>query len=276
MDTNGKYKSTNGNGNGKSANGNGNGKSTNGNGNGHDHEHNHNHNHEHDHSEVVEVTLLGETEFDAELRSPELLERFELGLAPVDKDAIKQAITQILIAVGEDPEREGLLSTPKRVAGAYEELLSGYRTDPAELVNNAVFDVEYDDMVIVRDIEYFSLCEHHMLPFMGHAHIAYIPGEKVIGLSKIPRIVDMFSRRLQVQERLTRQIAEFIETILGARGVAVTMDGTHMCSMMRGVQKCHSGMTTAAWLGDFKTNPELRREFMAHLQRTGGKHSLGA
>jgi len=249
------------------ANGNGH-KNGNGNGNGHHHDHDHDHEHE------GAIRLVGETEFDAELRSPALLERFELGYPEVDHEAIKQAVTQILHAVGEDPTREGLLSTPKRVAGAYEELLSGYRTDAADLVNNAVFDVEYDDMVIVRDIEYFSLCEHHMLPFMGHAHVAYIPGEKVIGLSKIPRIVDMFSRRLQVQERLTRQIADFIEAILGARGVAVTMDGAHMCSMMRGVQKCHSGMTTSAWLGDFKTNRDLRNEFMSHIQRAGGKKTL--
>ncbi len=228
----------------------------------------------HHHYDEVDVMVLGETELDAQLRDEKFLRDFELGFPPVDREAIKQAVTQILRAVGEDPEREGLLSTPKRVAGAYEELLSGYRVDPAELINNAVFDVEYDDMVIVRDIEYFSLCEHHMLPFMGHAHVAYIPGEKVIGLSKIPRIVDMFSRRLQVQERLTRQIALFIETVLGARGVAVVMDGQHMCSMMRGVQKCHSGMTTSAFLGAFKQNRDLRQEFLGHLERAGGKKLL--
>lgn len=239
----------------------------NGNGNGHANGNGHHH---HDHDKV-EVLVLGETELDAELRSEEFLERFELNFPPVDTEAIKKAVENILRAVGEDPQREGLLSTPKRVAGAYTELLSGYRTDPAEVINNAVFDVEYDDMVIVRDIEYFSLCEHHMLPFMGHAHIAYIPGERVIGLSKIPRIVDMFSRRLQVQERLTRQIAEFIETVLGAKGVAVMMDGMHMCSMMRGVGKLHSGMSTSAFLGAFKEDKTLRQEFMAHIQRAGGK-----
>jgi GTP cyclohydrolase I len=154
-----------------------------------------------------DVVVTVETEMDAQLSDPSLLEKYELNYAPVDKDAIKAAVAQILAAVGENPQREGLLNTPKRVAGAYEELLSGYRMDPTEIVNNAVFNVEYDDMIIVRDIEYFSLCEHHMLPFLGHAHVAYIPSKKVIGLSKIPRIVDMFSRRLQVQERLTRQIA---------------------------------------------------------------------
>lgn len=222
----------------------------------------------------VEVLVHGETAMDAELRDEAFLERFELNFPPVDRDTIMNAVKNILYAVGEDPDREGLLSTPKRVAGAYEELLSGYRMDPASVINNAIFDVEYDDMVIVRDVEYFSLCEHHMLPFMGHAHIAYIPGDKVIGLSKIPRIVDMFSRRLQVQERLTRQIAEFIETVLGAKGVAVTMDGMHMCSMMRGVGKLHSGMTTSAFLGSFKQDKTLRQEFMTHIQRAGGNKSL--
>ncbi len=251
---------------------------TNGNtkGNGHEHDSN---GYDHDgnrsaHDHDIDVMIHGETEMDAELHSEELLKKFELGYPSVDRDTIMNAVKNILYAVGEDPDREGLLSTPKRVAGAYEELLSGYRTDPAKLINNAIFDVEYDDMVIVRDIEYFSLCEHHMLPFMGHAHVAYIPGEKVIGLSKIPRIVDMFSRRLQVQERLTRQIAEFIETVLGAKGVAVTMDGMHMCSMMRGVRKMHSGMTTSSFLGDFKTDKTLRQEFMAHIDRAGGNKTL--
>lgn len=237
------------------------------NGNGH-------HGHDHDTREVKFV-VVGETDMDAHLHDADFLAKYELNYPTVDKEAIKAAVTQILEAIGENPHREGLAATPKRVAGAYEELLSGYRTDPAELVNNAVFDVEYDDnMVIVRDIEYFSLCEHHMLPFMGHAHVAYIPSAKVIGLSKIPRIVDMFSRRLQVQERLTQQIAEFVEEILGAKGVAVAMDGIHMCSMMRGVEKMHSGMTTTAFRGAFKEDRELRKEFMAHLDRAGGKKSL--
>jgi GTP cyclohydrolase I len=222
----------------------------------------------------VEVLVHGETPFDAELRSEDFLRRYELDFPPVDRDTIMNAVKNILYAVGEDPDREGLLSTPKRVAGAYEELLSGYRMDPASVINNAIFDVEYDDMVIVRDIEYFSLCEHHMLPFMGHAHVAYIPGEKVIGLSKIPRIVDMFSRRLQVQERLTQQIASFLEEVLGAKGVAVVMDGVHMCSMMRGVGKLHSGMSTSAFLGAFKTDKTLRQEFMQHVERASSKKSL--
>lgn len=216
-----------------------------------------------------EVTVM-----DAALTAPDLLERYELDFPKVDKETIKQSVTEILRAVGEDPDREGLQGTPRRVAGAYEELLSGYTTDPAALVNNAIFDVEYDDMVIVRDIEYYSLCEHHMLPFMGHAHVAYIPGERVIGLSKIPRIVDMFSKRLQVQERLTRQIADFIEEILEPRGVAVVMDGVHTCSMIRGVKKCHSGMTTSAMLGVFRDNKDTRAELMAHITRAAGGRTL--
>lgn len=207
-------------------------------------------------------------DMQAKLASPELLHQFELDFKPVDIEAAKQSVTGLLHAIGEDPSREGLQDTPKRVAKAYQELVSGYTTDPKALINNAVFDVEYDDMVIVTDIEYYSLCEHHMLPFMGHAHVAYIPGKKVVGLSKIPRIVDMFSRRLQVQERLTRQIAEFINEVLEPKGVAVVMDGQHMCSMIRGVKKHDSGMTTSAMLGDFKTDREQRNEFMMHIQRS--------
>jgi GTP cyclohydrolase I len=205
------------------------------------------------------------------LTSDEFLESYELGLPAVDQKGIEEAITNILVAVGEDPGREGLQRTPQRVARAYDELLAGYRIDPAALVNDAVFDVEYDDMVIVRDINYSSLCEHHMLPFLGKAHVAYIPDGKVIGLSKIPRIVDMFSQRLQVQERLTHQIAEFINDVLQPRGVAVVMDGVHMCSMIRGVKKCHSGMTTSSMLGAFRENDTTRAEFMSHINRTSGR-----
>ncbi|MCU0497491.1 MAG: GTP cyclohydrolase I FolE [Anaerolineae bacterium] len=207
----------------------------------------------------------------AKLQSPEFLRNFELDLAPVNREELETAVTQILQAVGEDPEREGLRRTPHRVAKAYDELLSGYRTDPSKLINNAIFDVEYDDMVIVRDIDYASLCEHHMLPFMGRAHVAYIPGQKVIGLSKIPRIVDMFAKRLQVQERLTRQIADFINEVLEPRGVAVVMDGVHMCSMIRGVKKHSSGMTTSTMLGVFRDDERTRAEFMAHIDRASGK-----
>ena len=214
-----------------------------------------------------------DTEMDEKLNSEAFLKIFELGLPPVDRSAIESATTSILTAVGEDPNREGLLNTPNRVARMYEELLSGYRTDPVKLINNALFDVEYDDMVIVKDIEFSSLCEHHMLPFVGHAHVAYIPRGKVIGLSKIPRIVDMFARRLQVQERMTRQIANFLNEVLDARGVAVVVEGKHMCSMMRGVQKHDSSMTTSTMLGTFRENETTRGEFMAHLGRTD--HNLG-
>ncbi len=213
-------------------------------------------------------------DINEKLASPELLSRFELDFAPVDKTKVEEAIESMLYAVGEDPEREGLQRTPHRVAKAYTELLSGYTTDPAKLINDAVFDVEYDDMVIVRDIEYYSLCEHHMLPFMGHAHVAYIPSEKVVGLSKIPRIVDMFSRRLQVQERLTQQIAEFINEVLEPKGVAVVMDGSHMCSMIRGVGKVHSGMSTSAMIGEFKMDKDARREFLDHIQRASNNKNL--
>src|SRR5690606_16938188 len=139
----------------------------------------------------------------------------------------------ILDAVGENPDREGLAGTPDRIARMYDEVLAGYRTDPYELLNNALFEVEYDEMIIVKDIEFFSMCEHHMLPFFGRAHVAYIPDKKVIGLSKIPRIVEMYARRLQIQERMTRQIADLIEELLNPQGVAVVVEGSHMCSMMR-------------------------------------------
>lgn len=221
---------------------------------------------DHDHNDA-------QTEMEMKLNSEDFLKIFELGLPPVDRSKIETATSEILTAVGEDPNREGLLNTPIRVARMYEELLSGYRTDPVKLINNALFDVEYDDMVIVKDIEFSSLCEHHMLPFIGHAHVAYIPRGKVIGLSKIPRIVDMFARRLQVQERMTRQIANFINEILDPRGVAVVVEGKHMCSMMRGVKKHDSSMTTSAMLGAFRERQATRQEFMSHLTR--GSTSLG-
>jgi GTP cyclohydrolase I len=208
---------------------------------------------------------------EKKLASADFRRTFELDLPPVDREQIESDTASILEAVGEDPTREGLRRTPERVAKAYEELLAGYRVDPLKLINNAIFDVEYDEMVIVRDIDYASLCEHHMLPFIGKAHVAYLPDKKVIGLSKIPRIVDMFARRLQVQERMTRQIADFINEILEPRGVAVVMDGIHMCSMIRGVKKHDSGMTTSAMLGEFRKNPATRAEFMEHIHRTSGR-----
>jgi len=184
-----------------------------------------------------------------------------------NQDDIRVAVRQILLAVGEDPDREGLLRTPDRVARAYDELLSGYRTDPVALVNGAIFEENYDEMVIVRDIEFYSLCEHHMLPFIGRAHVAYIPNGRVIGLSKIPRVVDMFARRLQVQERLTRQVADFLDTLLHPQGVAVVMEAVHMCSMMRGVKKHDSRMTTSTMLGTFRRNLATRQEFLDNISR---------
>ncbi|MDY6847002.1 MAG: GTP cyclohydrolase I FolE [Chloroflexota bacterium] len=185
----------------------------------------------------------------------------------MDLGAIESSVEQILKAIGEDPERQGLVKTPHRVANSYEELLAGYRMDPKELINQAVFDVAYDEMVIVRDIEFSSLCEHHMLPFIGRVHVAYIPSDKVIGLSKIPRIVDLFSKRLQLQERMTTQIADFINLVLNPQGVAVVAEGLHMCMMLRGVKKQDARMTTSAMLGAFRDSISTRMEFLDNISR---------
>ena len=186
---------------------------------------------------------------------------------PINKRKIVDAVTEILTAVGEDPQREGLLRTPHRVANAYGEILEGYTIDPEKLINGALFTVDYDEMVVVKDIEFFSLCEHHMLPFFGRAHVAYIPRGKVIGLSKIPRIVDMFAHRLQVQERLTQQIAQFIQETINPWGVGIVIEGQHLCMMMRGVKKEQASMTTSAMLGGFRTRLETRMEFLNMIQR---------
>ncbi len=185
----------------------------------------------------------------------------------VDQKAVEQAVQMIIKAVGEDPDREGLQRTPERVARMYAELLDGYRTDPFELLNDALFEVEYSDMVLVRDIEFYSLCEHHLLPFIGRAHIAYIPRRRVIGLSKIPRIVDMFARRLQLQERMTRQIAEFVNALLQPMGVAVVLEGLHLCATMRGVKKHDARMTTSTMLGIFRSNLATCEEFLNNISR---------
>jgi GTP cyclohydrolase IA len=185
----------------------------------------------------------------------------------LDHDAIQKAVSQILNAVGEDSQREGLQYTPRRVARMYDELLSGYRTDPQKFVNGALFEIKYDEMVLVRDIEFYSLCEHHMLPFLGRVHVAYIPDGKVIGLSKIPRIVDMYARRLQIQERMTRQIADFISDLLKPQGVAVVVEALHLCSMMRGVKKHNARMTTSAMHGAFRANLATRQEFLDNISR---------
>jgi GTP cyclohydrolase I len=173
----------------------------------------------------------------------------------------------LISAVGEDPEREGLKNTPDRVARMYAELLSGYSMNPEKIINGALFNINYDEMVLVRDIEFYSLCEHHMLPFLGRAHVAYLPKGKVIGLSKIPRIVEMYARRLQVQERMTRQIADLLQQMLEPQGVAVVVEGMHLCSSMRGVKKHGARMTTSAMHGAFRANLATREEFLQNISR---------
>ncbi|RME77189.1 MAG: GTP cyclohydrolase I FolE [Chloroflexi bacterium] len=171
-------------------------------------------------------------------------------------------VSQMLTRLGEDPTRDGLQRTPLRVAKAMDFLTSGYRTELEEVINGALFEDDTEEMVLVRDIEFYSLCEHHMLPFFGKAHVAYLPSGKIIGLSKVARLVDLFARRLQVQERLTGQVADTMMEILDARGVAVMLEGSHFCMMMRGVQKQNSTTVTTAMRGAFKTDPQLRDEFM--------------
>jgi GTP cyclohydrolase I len=175
---------------------------------------------------------------------------------------MQELIRKLLTELGEDPAREGLRDTPKRVAKAYEFLTSGYRADIDQVLNNALFTVDYSEMVIVKDIDFYSLCEHHLLPFFGKCHVAYIPTNKVIGLSKIPRLVEVFARRLQVQERLTNQIADTIRDTIHPLGVAVVMEATHLCMSMRGVQKQNSFAVTSAMLGSFRDHGRTRMEFL--------------
>jgi len=181
------------------------------------------------------------------------------------KQIVADSVTTILKAVGENPDREGLLRTPARVARAYDELLAGYTMDPQTIINNAMFEVTYSEMVVVTDIDFYSLCEHHMLPFIGRAHVAYIPNKRVVGLSKIPRIVEMFARRLQIQERMTREIADTLVEYLDPQGVAVVIDGMHMCMAMRGIKKANARMRTSALRGLFRSNQKTRAEFMEHI-----------
>ncbi len=180
---------------------------------------------------------------------------------------VEDAVRQILLEIGEEPDREGLVGTPERVHRMYTELTAGYHVDPERLINGAIYDIAYSEMVVVKDIPFYSLCEHHLLPFFGTASVAYIPRGRVIGLSKIPRIVEMYARRLQVQERLTQQIAEFLQDRLAPQGVGVVVEATHLCAVMRGIRKPGTIMTTSSVLGLFRTRDRTRAEFFAHLER---------
>ncbi|MGA3193440.1 MAG: GTP cyclohydrolase I FolE [Terriglobales bacterium] len=181
----------------------------------------------------------------------------------------EELVREMIIRLGEDPDREGLVRTPERVAKAMQFLVKGYKEDPETLLRNALFTVSYDEMVIVKDVEMFSLCEHHMLPFFGKVHVAYIPNGKVIGLSKIPRLIEVFSRRLQIQERLTTQIAETIQKAIEPQGVGVVIEARHLCMMMRGIEKQHSSAVTSSMLGCFRNEEETRSEFLSLIrQRT--------
>jgi len=182
-------------------------------------------------------------------------------------DALQSLVTEMLLAIGETPGRNGLLKTPERVAKAFAFMTQGYRRDIDQLLNGALFPIEYDEMVIVKDIDFFSLCEHHLLPFYGRVHVGYLPNKKVVGLSKIPRIVDVFARRLQVQERLTVQIAETLKSKLNARGVGVVVEARHLCMMMRGVEKQNTVAVSSCMLGAFRSQPHTRLEFLKLIHR---------
>ena len=180
---------------------------------------------------------------------------------------VKKAIKEILLYIGEDPKREGLRDTPARMEKMFQEVTSGYRVDPKEVINGAIFHIKYDEMVVVKDIEFYSLCEHHMLPFFGKCNIAYIPNGKVLGLSKLPRIVEVFSRRLQIQERMTVQIADFLEKELDPLGVAVVVEAYHLCVAMRGIKKSEANMLTSSMRGAFKKDERTRSEFLSFIGR---------
>ena len=185
------------------------------------------------------------------------------------RTSLEDAVRTLLSEIGEDADREGLLRTPERVRRMYDELTAGYHVDPDALINGATFSVGYDEMVVVRDIEFFSLCEHHLLPFIGRAHVGYLPRGRVIGLSKIPRIVDMYAQRLQVQERLTVQVADFLMERLEPKGVACVIEATHLCTMMRGVKKQEATMVTSSMTGTFRRDARTRAEFMGLIGKPG-------
>lgn len=186
--------------------------------------------------------------------------------SPKDLDKVQSLVTKLLVDLGEDPGRNGLLKTPERVAKALRFLTRGYQLDIDQLLNGALFPIEYDEMVIVKDIDFFSMCEHHLLPFFGKCHVGYLPNKKVVGLSKIPRVVDVFSRRLQVQERLTTQIADTLQQKLNAHGVAVVMEARHLCMMMRGVEKQNTVAVSSSMLGAFRTQQQTREEFLTLIR----------
>jgi len=230
---------------------------------------------EHKHKDIRVLTVVPKPKLDGlEVRPPrEAVTQESVFSAPsqpqIDQPQIEAHYRDILSFAGEDPAREGLLRTPHRATEAMKFLTQGYGQDVQTLLNGAIFHEDYDDMVVVRDIEFYSLCEHHLLPFFGKAHVAYIPSGRIVGLSKIPRLVDMFSRRLQVQERLTIQIAEALEEALQPQGVAVVLEGSHMCMLMRGVQKQEAEMVTSHVKGVFRTDRATRQEFMALVTRDG-------
>ncbi len=185
------------------------------------------------------------------------------------RTSLEEAVRTLLAEIGEDPSRDGLARTPERVRRMYDELTAGYHVDPDALINGATFAVDYDEMVVVRDIEFFSLCEHHLLPFTGKAHVGYLPRGRVIGLSKIPRVVDMYAQRLQVQERLTVQVADFLMERLEPKGVACVIEATHLCTMMRGVRKQQATMVTSSMTGTFRRDARTRAEFMGLIGKAG-------
>ena len=187
-------------------------------------------------------------------------------LTSVTSATFEELVREMIVRLGEDPGREGLVRTPDRVHRAYQHLVKGYKEDPEAMLKKALFSVDYDEMVIVKDVEMFSLCEHHMLPFFGKVHVAYIPKGKVIGLSKIPRLIEIFSRRLQIQERLTTQIAETIQNAIQPQGVGVVIEARHLCMMMRGVEKQHSAAVTSSMLGCFRDEQETRSEFLSLIR----------
>lgn len=187
-------------------------------------------------------------------------------MTDLELKGISSSVLDLIKYIGEDPKREGLKDTPKRFAQALAYLTSGYKSDARAVLNDAIFHEQYDEMVVIKNIELYSLCEHHMLPFFGQAHIAYIPNGKIVGLSKIPRMVDIFARRLQVQERLTREIANTLQELLEPKGVGVVIEASHLCTMMRGVEKQHAVMMTSSMLGEFRINDSTRKEFLSLIK----------